>query len=220
MRIGADPATLGPPPTIVMWPFTDPSSNQSNNVDIPTAPADKCPVDESTRLKWLAANKQAANPLTNPIPTSSQSIPTQRPHLHPAQLSEDRVISTIPRHADSSIPTLADPHAAKSYLTPESPNWVYPSESQFYRAMERKNHNPKAEDMQTIVPIHNAVNERAWKEVLDWEKGLGGDACGGVRLVTFKGTPGRWSPKSLANRFLFGFVLSPGLKMSSVRSCC
>jgi cytochrome c heme-lyase len=70
--------------------------------------------------------------------------------------------------------------------------------------MERKNHNPNPADMKSIVPIHNAVNERAWKEVLDWEKGLGGESCGGVKLVTFKGTPGRWSPKSLANRLLFG----------------
>lgn len=83
-------------------------------------------------------------------------------------------------------------------------NWVYPSEAQFYAAMERKNHNPNPEDMKTIVPIHNAVNERAWKDVLAWEKGRGGEECGGVKLVTFIGTPGRLNPKSLMNRVLFG----------------
>jgi cytochrome c heme-lyase len=189
-----------------MWPF-------SSSISIPAAPpspppaaaADKCPVDEATRLKWLAA-QQSPNPLTTPSSSSPHSSSSQLPPgpLHPASLSEAREISTIPRHSSESLPQTADPHAAKSYTTPESSNWVYPSESQFYRAMERKNHNPNPADMKSIVPIHNAVNERAWKEVLDWEKGLGGESCGGVKLVTFKGTPGRWSPKSLANRLLFG----------------
>jgi cytochrome c heme-lyase len=59
--------------------------------------------------------------------------------------------------------------------------------------MARKNHDPKAADMKTIVPIHNAVNERAWAEVMKWEAGRGGEACGGVKLVNFKGKPGEKS---------------------------
>jgi cytochrome c heme-lyase len=47
--------------------------------------------------------------------------------------------------------------------------------------------------MKTIVPIHNAVNERAWAEVMKWEAGRGGDKCGGVKLVNFKGKPGERS---------------------------
>ncbi|KZT41996.1 cytochrome c and c1 heme-lyase, partial [Sistotremastrum suecicum HHB10207 ss-3] len=68
-------------------------------------------------------------------------------------------------------------------------NWVYPSEAQFFAAMHRKNHNPDEKDMKTIVPIHNAVNERAWHEILGWEDGRGGSSCGGVKLVSFKGKP-------------------------------
>jgi len=56
-----------------------------------------------------------------------------------------------------------------------------------------QNHNPQAADMKTVVPIHNAVNERAWGEILKWEAGRGGDACGGVSLVNFKGKPGERS---------------------------
>jgi cytochrome c heme-lyase len=62
--------------------------------------------------------------------------------------------------------------------------------------MARKEHNPKAVDMKTVVPIHNAVNERAWSEVLKWEVGRGGENCGGVKLVTFKGRPNDVSPKA------------------------
>lgn len=73
---------------------------------------------------------------------------------------------------------------------------MYPSEAQFFAAMARKNHNPQAADMKTIVPIHNAVNERAWAEVLKWEAGRGGEACGGVKLVNFQGKPNEKSPKA------------------------
>ncbi len=41
--------------------------------------------------------------------------------------------------------------------------------------MKRKQFDPKAEDMRAVVPIHNAVNERAWKEIREWERGRGGE---------------------------------------------
>jgi len=62
--------------------------------------------------------------------------------------------------------------------------------------MARKNHNPQASDMKVIVPIHNAVNERAWAEVMKWEAGQGGDKCGGIKLVSFKGRPKDISPRA------------------------
>lgn len=70
--------------------------------------------------------------------------------------------------------------------------------------MERKNHKPNAADMKTVVPIHNAVNERAWAEILKWEKGRGAEACGGPQLVNFKGRPQDRSPKATLKTF-FGY---------------
>ncbi|KAF9049351.1 cytochrome c and c1 heme-lyase [Hymenopellis radicata] len=98
------------------------------------------------------------------------------PSASTSSLSREREVSSIPKASDG--------------------NWVYPSEAQFFAAMERKKHNPQAADMKSIVPIHNAVNERAWSEILKWEAGRGGEACGGVRLVNFKGRPGEPSPKA------------------------
>lgn len=60
-------------------------------------------------------------------------------------------------------------HEMESGLDP-SGNWVYPSEKMFFEAMKRKGYDARVADMKTVVPIHNAVNERAWKEILDWEK--------------------------------------------------
>jgi len=70
--------------------------------------------------------------------------------------------------------------------------------------MARKNHDPRASDMRVIVPIHNAVNERAWAAVSSWEEGRGGEQCGGTRLVNFKGKPGQRSPKAWA-KVLMGY---------------
>jgi len=72
----------------------------------------------------------------------------------------------------------------------------------FFDAMKRKNYDPQARDMQSIVPIHNAVNERAWKEILDWEKGRGSEKCGGPKLVSFSGQATALTPKARFNSIL------------------
>lgn len=57
----------------------------------------------------------------------------------------------------------------------KSGNWVYPSEKMFFEAMKRKGYNSEEKDMKMVVPIHNAVNERAWKEIREWERPWGGE---------------------------------------------
>jgi len=137
---------------------------------------DKCPVDHSTRAAWISANGINASPPSHPIQS-----PTSDPQI-PARLPTEREVSSIPRTGDQ--------------------NWVYPSQAQFFAAMARKNHNPQEQDMRVVVPIHNAVNERAWGEVLRWEAGHGGEKCGGVKLVSFKGKPQERSIKAKWNILL------------------
>ncbi|KAJ6618330.1 cytochrome c/c1 heme-lyase [Mycena sp. CBHHK59/15] len=133
---------------------------------------DKCPVEPPQRSAWSRLFSSAP-PASTPGPVPPPATP---------MLSQTREVSSIPRVADG--------------------NWVYPSEAQFFAAMARKRHDPQAADMRTIVPIHNAVNERAWAEVLRWEAGRGGDACGGPRLVTFKGRPGERSVRARCKMLL------------------
>lgn len=71
----------------------------------------------------------------------------------------------------------------------------------FFNAMKRKGHEAKAEDMNTIVPIHNAVNERAWQEIRKWEQGRS-DACGGPKLVSFSGDSKALTPKGRWNSLI------------------
>lgn len=157
------------------------SSNDNCPVDHasmhPSPPQEKCPVDHNTRSSWTSWFSTKNN---------TAASPPSEPHSN-ARLPSERETSSIPR-LDGS-------------------NWVYPSQAQFYAAMERKNHNPHAPDMQVIVPIHNAVNERAWAELMKWEAGQGGDKCGGVKLVSFKGRPKDRTPKARW-KMLLGYVSS------------
>ncbi|KAH9946238.1 cytochrome C1 heme lyase [Epithele typhae] len=145
---------------------SSPSSSSSS-----AASAEKCPVDHTQRSSWssILGRQRSGDGDAAELPDTPAA---------PAglKLPQDRETSSIPR-ADGG-------------------NWVYPSQAQFFAAMARKNHDPRAADMQVVVPIHNAVNERAWGEIMSWEARRGGEQCGGVKLISFKGRPGDLSPRA------------------------
>jgi cytochrome c heme-lyase len=114
------------------------------------------------------------------------------------RLGTQREVSSIPR-ANTNIPTPAnsthgEPKPANSEADTgadkKTGNWIYPSEKMFFEAMKRKNYDPEVADMKTIIPIHNAVNERAWMEIKQWEKDRGGEAY--VYFISF---PSLLSPR-------------------------
>lgn len=176
-----------------MWPF---STATTASVEEPAA--DKCPVDHRTRAAYLS------NP--NPLHGRRQGPDDA------TTLSKERTVSSIPRWHDSVS------NEATSKATESTRNWVYPSPAQFYAAMERKQHNPRSADMQTVVPIHNAVNERCWRDLLSWERevGVGEDALNEVKLVSFMGKPDTPSPRA---RFysLLGYAVAIELHMCDLQ---
>lgn len=177
-----------------MWPFgrgdqgtTSPSVSREEESSI-----DACPVDKGTRKAWLAksASSSTSNPAASSNITSAYAFLAAKSESHStvtsdgSRLSKERVTSSIPRWSNE-----VEPSSSSSSF---SSNWVYPSPSQFFSAMSRKNHNPRADDMNVVVPIHNAVNERAWNSILEWEKIADEESwksCGGPKLVSFKGKP-------------------------------
>lgn len=67
-----------------------------------------------------------------------------------AELPTEREVSSIPRDGSS--------------------RWEYPSPQQFYNALVRKGWETPEEHVETMVQIHNFLNEQAWQEILKWEK--------------------------------------------------
>mmetsp|Transcript_57071 Transcript_57071/g.105504 ORF Transcript_57071/g.105504 Transcript_57071/m.105504 type:complete len:220 (-) Transcript_57071:191-850(-) len=102
-------------------------------------------------------------------PASSSSAPGVD------NLSRDREVSSIPC-------TTGD-------------NFMYPSERQFFTSATAKGHELDPNDMSMVVAIHNAVNERAWQEILRFES-LHATECAVPTLSRFIGRPGDISPKA------------------------
>ncbi|KAI9915497.1 hypothetical protein PsorP6_008509 [Peronosclerospora sorghi] len=120
---------------------------------------------------------------------------TVRGSTGPVRLSQARAVSSIP----------------KGDFTPEhqsgtnADKWEYPSEAMYFQAMKRKGWAPNAEQMKTIVAIHNAVNEKSWQEVLKWESFHSANEP--VRLKRFMGKPTEYSPKARIMNMLGWSVL-------------
>ena len=202
-----------------------------------SASAGACPVDHKTREIWLQQHRGSSpHPPSADSDTDKPRAKSQRP------LSSDREVSTIPRALDpgsqSSETSAAcpSPYAASavpSHGTPSngenetghdqaSGNWIYPSERQFFEALMRKGNMPASANSPTelattvasIIPIHNAVNERAWQQILDWENKApssdpGSKKCGGPKLYSFRGLgvdPEFLSPRARINN-LMGYQL-------------
>lgn len=200
----------------MVWPFSTATANH------PPAPPSACPVDPVTRQAWTDTSRShplapsaTLPPQTGPNRLSKDreisSIPRwQSSNTSPGGVQDDIPPTACPARSapppsssTSSSPStsaLGPPPTPNSVLdtTPigqsaTDENWVYPSPSSFYNALERKNRDPQAKDMPIVVPIHNAVNERVWEQVLQWEKEAGVE---GSKLVSFVGKPKELSPRA------------------------
>lgn len=164
------------------------------------------------------------NPLNN-MPTLSQ----ERAAAQKIALSTERTMSSIPRSQDSAAPGASPydkpsacpvPHDQRNALAtdgaaaaaaadqgaPKDANWEYPSPQQFYNALVRKGWETPEEHVEMMVLVHNFLNERAWREVLDWERDMGVDADK-LTLARFQGRPGTLSPKARA--FSWAAMVAP-----------
>jgi cytochrome c heme-lyase len=184
-------------------------SSQATTTTIPEQQAQPS-TSWSSWLRLPSFSQQSQEPAT---PNAAGTARTA------SQLDEARVISSIPRSSDpgpSACPVDHEQPPAKETPKPvnheqetgasASGHWVYPSEKQFFDAMKRKGFDAAATDMKTVVPIHNAVNERAWGEILKWEAPYVAPAnqgCGGPRLHSFAGLgSATMSPKARINTLL------------------
>lgn len=146
------------------------------------------------------------NPLNYMFPNLSQSRATNQT----VELPTERETSSIPREdADA--------------------NWEYPSPQQMYNAMLRKGYDDTPQDaVESMVAVHNFLNEGAWAEIVDWERrfsrglGYGWQACrrgeegfmedadkvapeGQVtqpKLLRFQGRPNDMTPKARLMEFM------------------
>ncbi|KAJ8117736.1 hypothetical protein OPT61_g1134 [Boeremia exigua] len=153
------------------------------------APATPSPVQQSCDSSSLDQST------SSPAPTTTGLLSNLR-------LGNDREISTIPRSMPNAPTERPANNEKDTGADKASGNWIYPSERMFFDAMKRKSFDPQAQDMKAIVPIHNAVNERAWHEIKAWEQGRGSETCGGPKLESFSGLSTSLTPRARWNALL------------------
>lgn len=94
----------------------------------------------------------------NPLNFMFANLPQTRAPGQKLVLPTEREVSSIPRGTEKG-----------------EGNWEYPSPQQMYNAMKRKGYDDTPEDaVESMVAVHNFLNEGAWGEIVEWEKEFGG----------------------------------------------
>ena len=107
------------------------------------------PSDVSRNLRSSGSNATSDNDI-GPLNLMFSNLPQSRVPGQKTYLPTERETSSIPR-GDSGL-------------------WEYPSPQQMYNAMLRKGHtDTPAEDVESMVAVHNFLNEGAWAEIEEWE---------------------------------------------------
>lgn len=171
----------------------------SSSIQPPSQEPQVCPVNHDSRSAWL--DRVSVSVTT---PESAVEIP-QQPSS--ATCDSSTMSNTLQDTTTSNINLPTDREISSIPRTSSNQNWIYPSQKQFFEAMQRKNWNPDSQDMKVIVPIHNLVNERAWKHITMWEGNHYQDAikqCGGITLTSFKGDLKKLTPRAWIKLYIWG----------------
>ncbi|GAA5815788.1 hypothetical protein MFLAVUS_009303 [Mucor flavus] len=141
-------------------------------------PAASCPVKKVEKKPEFPPGcpmhkKDDLNQL-NMIPELTQ----QQQNDQTIDLPTERIISSIPKAKGSES------------------KWEYPSPQQFYNALRRKGWETPEDEIETMVDIHNFLNEEAWLEVLKWESKYKCDCAEDPYLSKFQGRPQDITPKA------------------------
>ncbi|CAI7633027.1 unnamed protein product [Penicillium palitans] len=184
-----------------------PSSCPMKSKDSPFYSAPKSTPAQTPQPPTDAAPQPSTLSKLNPLNYMFSSISQERAANQTVDLPVEREGSSIPRGDGEG-------------------NWEYPSPQQMYNAMLRKGHTDTPQDaVESMVAVHNFLNEGAWDEIVGWErvfaKGLKSgwehcrrgeenlsmdltyadengkfDSTSEPRLLRFQGRPQEWSPKA------------------------
>ena len=131
-----------------------------------------CPVDHSSIANGALSSSSAANCSVEHAPPSksASASSTQCPVQHSETLDPRNHLPVLTQERSPSQTTdLPTERTSSSIPRDGTGNWEYPSPQQFYNALVRKGWETPESEIETIVDIHNFLNEKAWGEVQKWE---------------------------------------------------
>lgn len=114
-------------------------------------------------------------------PTQAQSPGTESQSSVFAKLNPLNYMPSLSNQREHAEQTTSLPLSRETSSIPRGDadaNWEYPSPQQMYNAMLRKGYtDTPADAVESMVAVHNFLNEGAWNEIVEWEsifaKGLG-----------------------------------------------
>ncbi|KAJ5990913.1 hypothetical protein N7499_011461 [Penicillium canescens] len=149
------------------------------------APPPGCPMHESgaapvrAELPDACPMKSADSPFYTPPKSSSAQTP-QPPAPAPAKPSTlsrlnpmNYMFASISqeRAENQTVDLPVDREPSSIPRGDAEGNWEYPSPQQMYNAMLRKGHTDTPQDaVESMVAVHNFLNEGAWNEIVGWER--------------------------------------------------
>ncbi|KAJ4304970.1 holocytochrome c synthase [Kalmusia sp. IMI 367209] len=146
-----------PPPSCPMHNKMAPPSRKPETSSIPQGACPYVPPDTPSSAPAPTSTSTEPQPKPgllarlNPLNNMFFDLSNQRAENQSQDLPLFREQSTIPK-ADGSL-------------------WEYPSPQQMYNAMLRKGYTDTPVDaVESMVSVHNFLNEGAWAEIMGWER--------------------------------------------------
>jgi cytochrome c heme-lyase len=133
--------------------------HQSSSLPVakpPTPPAESaCPYTPADLTKDTTSKTPSKYSKYNPLNYMFSDLSQDRAENQSVALPTEREPSTIPRGSGEG-------------------NWEYPSPQQMYNALLRKGYtDTDASAVESMVSVHNFLNEGAWAEIVEWERRFG-----------------------------------------------
>lgn len=126
-------------------------------------PAGACPYVPPENASSPALEKQGLLARLNPLNNMFSDLDNSRAATQEQTLPLSRETSTIPK-GDGSL-------------------WEYPSPQQMYNAMLRKGYtDTDVTAVESMVSVHNFLNEGAWAEIMGWERRFSRGVLDGYRI--------------------------------------
>lgn len=128
------------------------SSLKARLPEAASTPAGACPyVPPDVPTPASEPSKSSVFSKLNPLNNMPMHLSQKRAEGQTVALPVERETSTIPK-GDGGL-------------------WEYPSPQQMYNAMLRKGYTDTPQDaVESMVAVHNFLNEGAWAEIVEWER--------------------------------------------------
>lgn len=139
----------------------------------PSSPArSSCPVPHGNPAANAALSSGTVSNNSNNAPPEQRQEPSMLSKLNPLNYMFQSISQERAPEQTHVLPTSRDESSIPRGTG--DGNWEYPSPQQMYNALLRKGYtDTDVTAVESMVAVHNFLNEGAWGEIVDWERRFG-----------------------------------------------